>query len=44
MRYSLFVLMFFSIQNVIGQVDWRIYNDQDSVIIDENILEEFEMF
>ena len=42
MRYSLFVLMFFSIQNVIGQVDWRIYNDQDSILIDENILEEFD--
>lgn len=42
MRYSLFLLMFFSIQNVIGQVDWRIYNTQDSIVLDENILEEFD--
>ena len=42
MRYSLFLLMFFSFQIVAGQVDWRIYNDQDSLVINENTLAEID--
>ena len=42
MRYSLFLLMFFSIQNLIGQVDWRIYNEQDSLLVNENDFADFD--